>query len=80
MKYYLTDYALSQGIVVIESDEPKEEISTVFGMTIPLEHIHTSREAAEKKVLQMVKSILHYHYKMVEVFENFKPFYYGEKR
>jgi hypothetical protein len=80
MKYYLTDCALSQGIITIESDETKEGISTSFGMTIPIEHIHTSREAAEKKVLQMVKSLLHYHYKMVEVFENFKPFYYGEQR
>jgi hypothetical protein len=80
MKYYLTDYALSQGIVVIESGEPKEEISTSFGMTIPIEHIHESKEAAEEKARQMAKSLLDMHYRRIEVLKKFKPFYYGERK
>jgi hypothetical protein len=80
MKYYITDLALTQGIVTIESDEPKEEISTVFGMTIPLEHIHESKEEAEKKAREMAREKFLFHHRMMRLFGTFKPFYYGEKR
>jgi hypothetical protein len=79
MKYYLTDYALSQGIVVIESDEPKEKVSTSFGMTIPIEHIHESKEAAEEKARQMAREKFLFHLRTAYMFKHFKPFY-GEKR